>query len=390
MSHEKITWILTRLVLPVAVVVIAILGAVMLVKSKPEPQRNTPPDRGVLVEVSPLELEEKRIEIEGLGSVIPARRVVVQAQVGGVVTWVNPNLVMGGRVKEGDVLLKVDSRDYQVQVEERRAAMEQAEAQLLLEQGQQVVAQREWELFKDSSKDSTDPSLALRGPQRRIAEVNVEAAKARLRKAQLDLGRTNIKAPFNAFVQSGVVEVGQVVSPQSQIATLIGTDEFWVNVSVPVDALQGLKFADAEAHSGTAATVVQEVGTKEIERSGTVLRLVPELDTLGKMARVMVRIDDPLGLENQDAQPILLGAQVRVTIDGTTQAQVAKVPRSAVHNGRWIYVWDDGKLLTREVFIVDGTRDDVWISGVEAKTPLITSRIATPVDGMKLRRAGEE
>lgn len=390
MSHEKLTWMMTRLVLPIAVVLTAILGAVFLVRSKPEPQRATPPELGVLVEVVELELEEKRVEVEGMGSVVPARRMMLQAQVSGVVTWVNPNLVVGGRIKEGEALLKVDARDYQVQVEERRAAMEQAEAQLLLEQGQQVVAQREWELFKDSASDSTDPSLALRGPQRRIAEVNVEAAKARLQKARLDLGRTTIKAPFNAFVQSGVVEVGQVVSPQSQIATLIGTDEFWVNVAIPVQALQGLRFADESTHSGTSVKVVQDVGGKEVTREGAVLRLVPELDSLGKMARVMVRIDDPLGLRSPDSLPILLGAQVRVTIDGTTQARVARVPRSAVHNGRWIYVWDDAKLLTREVFIVDGDRDDVWISGVEDKTPLITSRIATPVDGMKLRRASQE
>lgn len=63
MSHEKLTWMMTRLVLPIAVVLTAILGAVFLVRSKPEPQRATPPERGVLVEVVELELEEKRTSL---------------------------------------------------------------------------------------------------------------------------------------------------------------------------------------------------------------------------------------------------------------------------------------------------------------------------------------
>jgi len=390
--NETTKRVLFGVVLPLLIVGMAVITARALIKSRPSPERQSPPDLGVLVEVEEIQLEQLRMDVDVLGVVMPAQRVVLQPQVSGAITWVNPEFQIGGQVKAGDVLVKIDPRDYQIASEERRSAVEQAEAQLLQELGQQVVAQREWALFKESAAEELDPSLALRAPQRRIAEVNVEASKARLKKARLDLERTTLRAPFSGFIQAGSVEVGQVVSPQSQVATLVGTDEFWVQVSVPVDSISMIDIPGLNATEGSAAQILKDTGATSIARTGRVLRLLPELDQVGKMARLIVRVTDPLDLDQpveSRKPPLLLGAQVRVKLAGARGAEVAVVPRSALHDGNRIYVYDDGTLRVRDVSVVRRERDHAWLSGVEPGTKLITSRMSSPVEGLKIRTSSE-
>lgn len=385
--------VLLGVVLPLLIVIVAGAIARGLIKSRPTPERQSPVDRGVLVEVEEIQLENLRMDVDVLGVVMPSQRVVLQPQVAGAITWVNPEFLVGGQVKAGDILVKIDRRDYQIAVDERRSAVDQAEAQLSQERGQQVVAEREWALFKESANEELDPSLALRAPQRRIAEVNVEASKSRLKKAQLDLERTTLRAPFNAFVQAGSVEVGQVVSPQSQVATLVGTDEFWVQVSVPVDSISMIDIPGLNALEGSTAEVAKDAGASTITRKGDVLRLLPELDPVGKMARLMIRVADPLDLRQPiEARkpPLLLGAQVRVKIAGARGGEVSVIPRSALHDGGSIYVFEEGKLKIRPVSVVRKEREHAWLSGVEPGTKLITSRIASPVEGLKLRTQTEK
>jgi RND family efflux transporter MFP subunit len=370
----------------------AILITVRLVKSKPAPERKAQVDLGVLVETSPVKWVKERVDVDGLGSVVPAERVVLQPQVTGAVTWVSETLVLGGQVKAGDILLRIDRRDYEIALEERKTAMAQAEAQYKQEEGQQIVAQREWELFRESANAELDPSLALRAPQKRIAEVNIDASKARMRRAQLDLERTVVRAPFNAYVQSESVEVGQIVSPQTQLATLVGTDEFWIQASVPVASLGMIQIPGVNSDGGSPVRIEQQLGEQTLVRDGEVIRLLPDLDSMGRMARVLVRVDDPLRLKDPaDGRelPLLMGAQVRVRFDGMKEAEVAVIERSAIYDGDSLHVYNDGRLAITKVNVVRRERDVSWVTGIEEGTLYITSKIPTPVDGLKLRTAQE-
>ena len=71
-----------------------------------------------------------------------------------------------------------------------------------------------------------------------IAEADVTAARAALEKSRLDLSRTTLTAPFDCVVTSENVDLGALVTPQTQLATLVGTDEYWVRVTIPVSQLR--------------------------------------------------------------------------------------------------------------------------------------------------------
>ncbi len=386
------TKLIIKAVFPLLILAAAILITVRLVKSKPTPERKPQVDLGVLVETSPVKWVKERVDVDGLGSVVAAERVVLQPQVTGAVTWVSATLVLGGQVKAGDILLRIDRRDYEIALEERKTAIAQAEAQYKQEEGQQIVAQREWELFRESANSELDPSLALRAPQKRIAEVNIDASKARMRRAQLDLERTVVRAPFNAYVQSESVEVGQIVSPQTQLATLVGTDEFWIQVSVPVASLGMIQIPGVNSDGGSSVRIEQQLGDQTLVRDGEVIRLLPDLDSMGRMARVLVRVNDPLRLNDPaDGRelPLLMGAQVRVRFDGMKEAEVAVIERSAIYDGDSLHIYKDGRLAITKVNVVRRERDVSWVTGIEEGTLYITSKIPTPVDGLKLRTRQE-
>lgn len=391
-------------VIPLVVIGAGIAVAVSLASTREEPQREERVNRGTLVEVAPVTRQMQTVEVEARGTVRASKRLNVMSQLNGEITWINDQLVPGGLIKEGEVLFRIQARDFRIAVDQRKTSVAQAEAQLNIEEGQQRVAKKEWELFQSGAdSNAADPSLALRQPQKRVAEVSLQAAEAQLDQAKLNLSRTTVRAPFNLMVENENVEVGQIVGPGSPVATVVGTDAFWVQVSVPIDRLEFIKIPSVNSPEGSEVTVEQIVGQQTVSRRGRVVRLLGELDPIGRMARVLVEIDDPLNLgpnpikvpeEGEVPQtrglPFLLSAFVTVRFGGAQEMEVSEVPRGALHEGDKVFVYDDGKLDIRDVSVVWRREDSVLVgSGLNSGDLLVTSRISTPLDGMKLRRASD-
>ena len=368
--------------------IVIVLGAaaaffMYMKNTKPEAERVERTDEGILVETTTVVRADHQVTIRAQGTVRAARQVVLMPEVGGRVRAHHPALVAGGRVQANEILLRIDSRDYQLAVEATNAEVHRAQLELQMERGRQAVAQQEWASFGNSEASESGRALATRDPQLQSAQVGVVAANSSVERARLNLSRTTIRAPFNAMVTVEAVEVGQVVGPQAQLATLVGTDEFWVQVSVPVASLRSLVIAETE---GSAATVIQHVGGERIERVGRVVRMLPELDPTGAMARVIVSIPNPM---NGASVPLLLGSFVDVEIAAPPLEDVIEVPRAAVHEGNIVYVMNrEGQLETRRVTVVWGLRDSVMVStGLDTGDQVIRSQVGTALPGMRLRVA---
>lgn len=375
-----------KIVLPILVLGAGVGVVILLVKTKPEPPRTERRETGLLVETQSVSGGRHEVTVAAQGTVIPARQIVLTPQVGGRVTWQAEQLVPGGRFAAGEPMLRIDSRDYRLALETGAAEVDRAQLELELEQGRQVVARREWEMFGAEPGTTTpNPELALRGPHLRTAKVGLNAAESRLRRARLDLSRTGLLAPFASMVQSESVDVGQSVGPQSQLAVLIGTDAFWVQVSIPVEALAAIDVPTRDGDPASAATVRQRVGGGDIVRTGRVVRLLPDLDPLGRMARVLVQIDDPLS--TADGLPMLLGAYVHVAIAAHPLDGVVELPRQALRTGDRVFVMgDDARLEIRDVSVAWREPEFVLVAaGLSAGDRVVTSRVPAPVDGMQLR-----
>lgn len=389
-----------RVITPLLILGGGIGLASLLFASREEPEKSDPDQKAVLVETRTVERDKHRVDVEAQGTVVPARQVQLNPQVSGRLVDVHDNLQTGGLIRKGETLAQIDRSDYALTVEQRETDLAEAKANLDIEQGQQVIAKEEWELFQQQVESADiDSSLALRKPQLQQARVGVEAAEANLKQAQLNLSRTTVEAPFNAVVRDESTEIGQLVNAQSSLATLVGTDKFWVRVSIPVERIPDISIPGVNSNDGSPVQIQYSIGRKSIEREGRVLRLQSDLDPQGRMARVLVTIDDPLQLEKLDDDqktdptagtrgiPLLLDAYVDVHIRGRRTEPLVEVPRQAIRNGDQAYIVDENDTLEiRTVDIVARRSETLLVrSGVEDGDRLVMSPIASPIKGMSLR-----
>jgi len=378
-SERRLKWALS-----IGVVVASILAAVVLVATKEEPPRADKPLEGTLVEVIQIDSATHDVDLHAKGTVVPAMEIILQSEVGGRVVWQSDELVPGGRFEKGQVILKVDDRDYRLAVESFRSQVRRARLDYTLELRRSEVAKREWNSFGEIDASDEQRALAQREPQLEAAKLALKAAESSLKKAELDLQRATLRAPFNAMVVSENVDLGQLISPQTTVARLVGTDEYHVQVSVPVEALRTIRARSGD-QPGSPTTITQRVGEGTIERKGEVIRQLPDLDPGGAMARILVSIEDPLGEKGE--LPLLLGAFVDVTTEARPIGDAIRVPRVALRNGRNVYVMNDRNLLEiRDVEIAWSEPDSVLVTaGLQPNERVVMSRIATPVPNMLLR-----
>jgi RND family efflux transporter MFP subunit len=378
-----------RTLAPLVVIAIGVFVAWVLFVTRPRPEKAEAPVVPTRVQIEPVVLEDRPIRVSAMGTVIAAQQVELRPQVSGRVVGYHPQLMPGGLVEAGETLVRIDARDYRLALEDAEAALEKARFDAELERGRQKVARREFELLRSDKErlGEEEYALALRKPHLRNVEAALEAAESRVQRARLEIARTTVEAPFNAIVQSESVDVGQLVNNQTTLASLVGTDAFWVQVSVPVSALEWIR---ADPADGSSVEVRHARGrAAPIVKPGRAVRLLGDLDPRGRMARLLVRVDDPLDLDRPpDArQPLLLGAYVRATIEGRSADRVAVIPRVALREGDRVWLMNEDDVLEiRPVSTTFRGRDEVYVaSGLEEGDRVVVSRIAAPVPGMTLK-----
>ena len=387
---------IVRFLVPIAILAMAALAAFLLIDTRPAAPRIELAARPTLVEIYKPETRDERIIITGFGTVEPYRQLTVQPQVGGLVETVNSALITGGLVRKGDVLFQIDPRDFELVVEQRRADVADAKVGLQMAEAGRLVAEREWELL-GSTIETTDlgEQLARKEPQKREAEAMLAAAQSRLKLSQLDLARTINTAPFNALVLNESVETGQVISPLAPVATLVGTDDFEVFVSISIEKLSLIRVDQNDPTKNSAATIVLELGDgRTIERSAHVSRIGGEVERAGRLAKVILKVKDPLALAPDSTQEkLLLGSYVRAEIDGPIIEGVMELPRFLVHEKDTIWViTSENTLAVRSIEVVSG-REDTVLARVDLQPDeaIITSPIPVAIPGMPLERfAGHE
>jgi RND family efflux transporter MFP subunit len=345
-----------------------------------------------LVSVVPLHSRSEIITITAMGTVIPSREIVLKTPVAGEIIAVNEAFTTGGLLEEGATILRIDPTDYELAVEQKQRDLSEAEFAYRLEQGHQDVAMREWSLlYGEDGGDELESTLALRKPHLEKVEVDIRAARAELEQAKINLARTVVRAPFNALVLNKKVDRGSFVASQEELAHLIGTDEYWVQVSLPLDRLRWLQTPRGDGEPGSPAKVYYRQSNV---RYGQVTRLMGDLSAEGRMARLLISVSDPLGLrENGEGKPrLILGEYVRVEIEGDEVQDVFRIPRTALRNDREIWLaGEDGRLAIRPVRTIWRDEENVLIrDGLRSGDLLIVSDLPAPVDGMRVRLDRDE
>jgi RND family efflux transporter MFP subunit len=381
------------IVLPLVIIGLGVFGAKYFLDTRPTPKKKPLVTMAPLVTVQPASFGREQVVIQAMGTVIPAQKTALSPQVSGRIVDLAAGFEPGGILARGTTVVKIDPRDFTLSVRQKHASLVQARAALALEQGQQDVARKEWELLRgDQGMDPEEAALALRTPQLEQARADVEQARLDLEQAELDLARTSVTAPFNGLVLEKNVDLGSQVSPQTTLATLVGTDVFWVETSIPTDRLAWLAVPRGGSGPGSLAHI--RSSGRQQERTGRVIRVLGDIEAQGRMARVLVRVDDPLGLiqPNPSCKPLLLGEYVHVDIEGRVLEDVVALSRDALRDGNrvWIATPED----TLDIRPVDVAWRDAHMvylgGGIAAGEKIILSDISTPIQGMEVRIADKK
>ena len=376
-----------RVVICLMLIAAGIAGARFLIATKPKVSKRPPEKMAPLVRTEVLQSENYIFSIPAMGTVIPAREVGLEVPVSGEIIYLHPEFTEGGMLAKGMKILEIDPKDYELAVQQKRKALADAEYAYKLEQGHQDVARQEWSLlYGDKAFKEGESDLALRKPHLEKVKVEIEAARAELEQAEINLNRTTLTAPFNVLVLNTHVELGSQVSSQERLADLVGTDAYWVQVSVPVERLKWIQIPNGDQEAGSDVKIFYR---EDNLKTGKVIRLLPDLSKEGRMARLLIELRDPLGLLVKGEKPpmLLIGEYVRVAIEGEELHNVFRVPRSALRNDKEVWIVDEEKKLAiRPVKTIWRDEQSVVIQdGFKSGELLVISDIAAPVAGMDVR-----
>jgi len=385
-------WIrsLTQIGIALGIIGASALIALIIIFSKSDVEKVDYNPKPILVDIIKAEPSKEQVTFVAYGTVTPDKKLIVNAQLSGRIIYQSPDLVEGGHLKTDEIILMIDPRDYKLAMQQAEAEVTKAEFDLRVEEGRQVVAKKEWELLNPTLKTADiGEDLALRKPHLKEKQAALESAKSRLEKTKLDLERTTLTAPFNALVIEEGTEEGQYITPQTNIATIVDSSAFRVRVSVPFDKLRWIKLPSAEDERASRVIISQSVGEdKVIKRQGRIVRLLGDVDPQGRLARVEVIIDDPLGLKNGNRRkPLLLGTYVGVEFFGPKIPNIYKIPRIAVHNSDTLWIKNsEDELELRQANILFSEDNFVYINkGLEPGDEVVLTPLSLPIPGTPLR-----
>jgi RND family efflux transporter MFP subunit len=371
-------------VFSVLVILVSISVAWFFISNKPKARRARPTEPAPAVSVMRLTARDHQVVLHSMGTVTADLEIDLVAESSGVVIDIHPEFLPGGRIRKGDVLARVEDIPYRAAVAQAELALEQALLELRQEEGRQIIAEKEWKLMGAGKATDLEKELALRKLHLQRAQAQVKAAETALQKAQLDLEKTRIRAPFNAIVRSTGINIGEFATPQKILATIVGTDTYRVLATIPVDRVPWLEFPSAGNPSEGRVLVYDTHGGRY---AGTVTTLLSDIEPGGKLARVLVHVPDPLGQEYTatDWMPLLLDQYVRLDILGKTETNVYRIARDYLHENDMIHLLsDENTLLVQPVDIIWRDRDIVLVRGDLENKRLIVTDLPGPVHGMPL------
>ncbi len=384
-------WKKTLLISGAIIVVAALLTSLIFLTEPRATRTGATKQTAMLVDIIEAQKGAFRPSVVAMGTVEPARDIVLSPRVSGEIIKRSQAFTPGGFVEKGELLLQIDPADYRNTLRQRESDLRQAVTDLKIEMGRQEVAQKDYQLL-DDTLTAENKALVLREPQLNAARARVEAARAAVDQAKVELERTLIRAPFDAHILSRNVNVGSQVSPDDNLGRLVGMDTYWVSATVPLSKLRWLAFPESESEKGSDVRIRNRgAWPKDVYRTGHLYKMVGALEERTRMARVLVSVDDPLARRKgaSDLPALMIGAFVEAHIKAREIEDVVRINRDYVRKNDTAWIMEDDKLRIRDLEIVFRDANYAYVrQGLNDKDRVVTTNLSTVVDGAKLRLKG--
>ncbi|MGL4896695.1 MAG: efflux RND transporter periplasmic adaptor subunit, partial [Shewanella sp.] len=277
---------LLRRLSPFFILLLFVVGAGLLMKTKETPEQKPEEMPIPIVDVTAVEQQTVSLNLPSYGVVTPKYKTQLVTEVQGRMLTISPQFVAGGIVKKGDQLAQIEPSDYEADLMQAEATLAQATAALNEEIARGEVAKIE---FKGYDK-GLPPELGLRIPQLKKEQANVKYAQAALARAQRNLERTIIRAPFDGIIKARNVDLGQYVTLGTNLGELYDTSIAEIRLPISNDDLAYLESVD---NPDTQVTLSASLAGKENTWIGNIIRSEGVIDADNRMVYLVAEIKDP-------------------------------------------------------------------------------------------------
>ncbi len=326
------------------------------------------------VEVWVAEPSEHQVVIDTQGIVEPVHVTDLASEVGGRVKFLSPDFEVGQRFEEGQVMLEIDSSDYEAIQAKANSELSEAKLSLIKEKALSRQAIRDWEAL-GKGKDPND--LVLRKPQLETALARVVAAKAGLEKSERDLERTKTRSPYESKVKKTNVELGSLLSPGTIIGSIYSADKYEIRLPVSISDYDFVEF-----DSSSEVSFYTDIAGTQHEWKGQLLRTESQVDRSSQSIFLVASIENT-DLKNKFLVP---GIYLKAKLFGKKIKDTYSVPRGAlIGKNRIIIALENDTVSFKEVTIMRSSRDEVIISGgISRGDRIVTTPIPNAIEGMKV------
>ena len=385
---------------PAAVLIAAFLVSVALGQFKSEPPKLATPDISLPVKTIIATERDKQFWIYSQGTVTPRTSIVLVAEVSGAILQVARNYVVGGVFKKGEVILELDSTEYEVRVSRAKANLARSMTKMTLEEARAIQAAEEWD--RTGQPRTKAPALSLRTPYLHEAKAEVEQAKSELLQADKLLEKTLVRAPYDAMISSKSVDLGSFVTVGSQLGELFAIDRAEVRLSITDRDLALLAEDPMVSDASFDTNLGVPSAAKEITLSSqfkgrkqywsaNIIRSEGVIDPKNRSRYWVAQIDDPYGLYKSSSNPQLtVGSFVSAKIPAAKHSGIFAIPRNALYNNNQLAIVDhvegdeqSKRLSFQSVHIYSYDDEHAYIdSGLTNGTEIIITPIGIPIEGM--------
>ena len=385
--RKLILWRIVAIVLPLLIIGLAISANVIMGALKPEPEKKEDVVKAMPVLTSMAVNDDVTLKVSVQGEVQPRTQINLVPQVSGKINYMSPKFIEGGKFRKGELLVRVEPREYELRVIQARANVAQSETVIAREQSEAENAKRDWE---ELGRGSSPTSLTLREPQLAEARAQLEAAKAQLSEAELNLARASLYAPFSGRVMHRHVDKGEFITAGTQLGEIYANDIMDVRFPLTNDELRRigltLGFEATKERPAIPVTLKSVIAGSENIWEGKIVRTDSMFDTTTRVLYAYAEVSDSEDADEANTTPLAPGIFVNADIQGEALDDVTIIPRAALRGTDKVYLaQDDNTLSIQTVFVLSSDRNRaILASGVSPGQNVITSPIRGVAEGMKV------
>lgn len=309
----------------------------------------------------------QQIAITSTGSVAVRSYVTLTPQVSGKVVSTSSALRSGGKFSAGEVLVRLEKRDFTLALAQAQADVASAQASLELRLAEGSAAVSNYKLLHPAKQA---PPLVAKEPQIAQAKAQLQSSVARRDIQQTNLERSVFSLPFAGRVVESSADEGQILSVGQSFGRVYALDAIEIVISLAPQDLAKIMPAENSTVAITA---------DGIKFAGKVDRVAAERDSRSRFSQVFITIDDDSSL--------IPGTFVSVELNGPDIANTFTLPESAVQVGQIFWIVKNGSIMEVAPSILGRSGGQYLVKAFDYGQGVVTGAVPGAKNGLPVRLA---